>query len=266
MTVRSQGTPASIAPETGAGRWSRCRAFLVGNLAEEAARCHAVNVIERQTGFLLELVIGFICVSVLAFRVPVTGGQPAANAPGRVEAVIAAIMAYVFYVSAALLADAEFPNFLRKHLFDGLVPAAVVGLLVNSLPRDSVRKALPWIPLPAMILALFYVEGALIFGLIAAAAVFSSENNNFELPVIVCALIGGVLFPVEYLVSAAGQPLDGGTWTRFKWWFKKRPKDAAVLDPRDAVQEGAVPEISESHPLCRPGRERGMITYARRLG
>lgn len=94
-----------------------------------------------------------------------------------------------------MLANAEFPEFLREHLFDGLAPAAVVGLLVNTLPRDNVRTALPKIFYPVMIPILFYAEGSLIFGAIAAAAVFTSGKSDFKTPVIVCALIGGHYSP-----------------------------------------------------------------------
>ena len=37
---------------------------------------------------------------------------------------------------AALLAGAKMLEFLREHLFDGLAPAAMVGLLVSSVPRE----------------------------------------------------------------------------------------------------------------------------------
>ena len=55
--------------------------------------------------------------------------------------VVAAVMAYIVYVTAAFWAGAEFPQFLREHLFDGLAPAAAVGFLVNRVPMDSPRTA-----------------------------------------------------------------------------------------------------------------------------
>lgn len=90
--------------------------------ADEANRCHAVNMsiqvtaglrpvfdladqaawtfggpkLERGLGVALAVVVGMVCVIALASRSAFTSGQPAVNAPGRVEAAIAAIMAYVF--------------------------------------------------------------------------------------------------------------------------------------------------------------------------
>jgi hypothetical protein len=110
--------------------------------------------------------------------------KQAADSSRRLEAVVAAIMAYSIYVAAAILAGAAFPMFLREHLFDGLAPAALVGFLVNSFPRDSPRTAFPWIRLPIMIAILFGIGGGLIFGLIAAAAVFTSGSKEFAKPVI----------------------------------------------------------------------------------
>jgi hypothetical protein len=53
------------------------------------------------------------------------------------EAVIAAMVAYGIYVGAALLANAEFPRFLRDHLFDGLAPAALVAFLIRRFPHPK---------------------------------------------------------------------------------------------------------------------------------
>ena len=151
----------------------------------------------------------------------------------RVEGpVIAAVTAYVFYVAAALIADAKMPEFLREHLFDGLAPAAVVGLLVSSIPREHPRAALPWIRRPVMILVVLFAGGALIFGLIAAAAVFASGSNGFAQPVRICALGGGILFAGTYW-AAAGEDVEVSDrwWPRVEWWFRKRPKPAALPEP-----------------------------------
>ena len=53
------------------------------------------------------------------------------------------------------MAGAEFPAFMRDHLFDGLAPAALAGLLVGAFPRENPDDALPWIGWPVLILALF---------------------------------------------------------------------------------------------------------------
>jgi len=94
---------------------------------------------ERGLGSALAVVVGVVCVIALALRSAFADGQPAANVPGRVEAVIAAIMAYVFYVSGALLADDEFPEFLREHLFDGLPLRLWLGSL--SIPCLAITCA-----------------------------------------------------------------------------------------------------------------------------
>lgn len=151
----------------------------------------------------------------------------------RIEApVLAAVAAYVYYVGAALLAGAKLPGFLREHLFDGLAPAAVVGLLVNTIPRERPREALPWIRRPVMVLVALFAGGALVCGLIAAAAVFSSGSDAFGAPVAVCAWGGGLLFAGSYW-SAAGEDVDVSDrwWGKVKWWFTKRPERAATPGP-----------------------------------
>jgi len=193
---------------------------------------------------------GTIGVAVLAitFRTGSKGKRP--QGP-----VIAAVVAYAFYVGAALLAGAKMPEFLREHLFDGLAPAAVVGLLVSSLLREHPRQALPWIRRPVMILVVLFAGGALIGGLIAAAAVFSSGSGGFKVPVVLCACGAGYLFAYSYYrgVSLENASADSGNatdlfqlflregweafrnwrqdwyrWPRFTWWFTKRPKHAAT--------------------------------------
>ena len=174
--------------------------------------------------------------------------------------VVAAVMAYTSYVAAALYAGAEFPGFLREHLFDGLVPAAAVGLLVNNFPAESPETALPWIRRPVMVLVAYLAGGALIFGLIAAAAVFSSGTGNFSGPVVLCASFGGLLFSGAFLGGAV--PADvyrksvykKSRWSMVRWWFGKRPKpattsksggpkDAPAPAATDAAESGADPRV-----------------------
>jgi hypothetical protein len=125
---------------------------------------------EQALGALLILGVSLVALTVIMLRSGYKGK--------RVEGpVIAAVTAYVFYAAAALIADAKMPEFLREHLFDGLAPAAVVGLLVSSIPREHPRAALPWIRRPVMILVVLFAGGALIFGLIAAAAVFCRRQQ-----------------------------------------------------------------------------------------
>jgi hypothetical protein len=106
---------------------------------------------------------------------------------------VATVMGYLCYVAAALLAGAEFPEFMREHLFDGLAPAVAVGFVVNSFGPKSLDKALTWIEWPVMIAILYCAGGALIFGAIAWAAVFQSGSHDFGTPILDCALWGGLV-------------------------------------------------------------------------
>lgn len=180
---------------------------------------------EQALGSLLLIGVTLLAFTVIMLRSGYKGK--------RVEGpVLAAVTGYVFYVAAALIADAKMPEFLREHLFDGLAPAAVVGLLVNSIPREHPRAALPWIRRPVMILVVLFAGGALIFGLIAAAAVFTSGSGGFAQPVRICALLGGILFAAAYW-AAVGEDVDvSDRWRgRVEWWFRKRPKGAAPPEP-----------------------------------
>jgi hypothetical protein len=160
--------------------------------------------------------------------------------------VIAAALAYSAYVAAALDAGAEFPGFLREHLFDGLAPAAAVGLLVNNFPAESPENALPWIRRPVMVLVAFLAGGALSFGLIAAAAVFSSGTDNFGPPVALCAATGGFVFSAAFLAGAQPVALARKSWWfKVRWWFGKRPKRAAVSESRNPA-EAAVPAPADA--------------------
>jgi hypothetical protein len=140
----------------------------------------------------------------------------------RFDAITAGVMGYGFYVAADCLSAAEWPEFLRDHLFDGLVPAALIGLPILFLPRDNPHTAFPRIRKPWMILASFYVCGALIFGLVAAAAVFSSGSKYFGDTIGFCAALGGIVFPLAYFRAVLDYIPESKFW---KWWFTKRPDE-----------------------------------------
>ena len=144
---------------------------------------------------------------------------------------IAAATAYLFYLGAALMAGAEWPEFLREHLFDGLAPAAVVGFLISFIPREQPRAALPWFRRAGLLFA----GGALVFGLIAAAAVFASGSDRFAKPVEWCALWGGGVFAAAY-------------WTGYREDVVEEPSKRAAL-PEPGGPEGApqVPAAQESN-------------------
>jgi MFS family permease len=120
-------------------------------------------------------------------------------------------MAYGFYVAAALIADAKVPQFFRGHLFDGFAPAAAVGLLIDRFPGRYVnqfqaRKR------PFVTSLLYFLAGAVVFGGIAAAAVFSSNTSEFPYTVLWCGLFGGLTFPIAYISTvriSKVQPANG---------------------------------------------------------
>ena len=217
-------------------------------LARETARCQAVIVSKSmEQSVAAWLIIGVFAAWFLLAVIASAWPWEWKRMPG--VPVITAVMAYSFYVAAALYGGAAFPGFLREHLFDGLAPAAVVGLLVNSIPTERPETAFPWIRRPVMILVVFYAGGALIFGLIAAAAVFASGTDDFTGPIALCAFFGGALFPLAYYLDA--NPDTADSWSRLRWWFGKRPKDempepsgpreAAVPAPADAAEGSTAP-------------------------
>jgi hypothetical protein len=132
------------------------------------------------------------------------------------NAVTAAAMAYGFYVAAALLAGAPFPRFLRDHLFDGLVPATVVAVLVDrfisSNPPTSSHhfRSLLW----------FFSGGTAVFGAIAAAAVFSSGADAYGVPLVVTGVLGGTLFVSAY-VSWGSENED----SVLRWLLRRPPSN-----------------------------------------
>jgi hypothetical protein len=143
----------------------------------------------------------------------------------RFAPALSAAMAYGMYIAAALAADARFPEFLRNHLFDGLAPAAVVGLLIDRIPVDNTIVPFPRIRLPIVIVVLFYAAGFVVFGAIAAAAVFSAGSSHFTTPVIYSGTVGGTLFPAMYFVAATA---TGPRWMGYrgtvKWLFTRQAK------------------------------------------
>jgi hypothetical protein len=223
------------------------------DLAEEAVRCQTVAVergAEYSLGMWLAISIAGFGVVALSTRVMLIKEfdlqKPSKNAPPIFETVLAAIMAYGFYLAAAFQADAEFPQFLRDHLFDGLALAALAGLLVKSFPRNDPRAALPWIRWPFLIPILFAVGGAMIFGLIGATAVFSSGSNDFW-PAGLCALCGGLLFPQAYGQAISFTDDLSGWRPRLKWWFKNRSNDTAATatdDTATLIHEDTAPADS----------------------
>jgi hypothetical protein len=178
---------------------------------------------EFELGFDLVVALTLVASSLLWVRAGIH--RKADSVASRYfDPVLAAVMAYCCYMAAALLADAEFPKFLQDHLFDGLAVAFLIGFLINRLPRDSPRTAFPSIRRPVIVLFILFVAGALTFGLIAAAAVFSSGSNDYGRPLLYCAFYGGWLFASAY--SGMVYVIDPAY--RIMWWFEKRPQ---VPDP-----------------------------------
>lgn len=167
------------------------------------------------------------------------------------KSLVAGVMAYSYYVAAALMAGAEFPKFLRDHLFDGLAPAVLVGILVDFYPRANPTTAFGKIRRPAtMMLIVFFIPGAVIFGLIGMAAIFSSGANDYVLPVIFAAFWGGWTVPLAYMAQVLA-PDDNTSigetrWSRTKWWFKKRPKPGTTPEATEHIDSHAVPTVGEA--------------------
>jgi hypothetical protein len=111
--------------------------------------------------------------------------------PIHIEQVAAATVAYGYYIAAAMMVGAQFPSFFRDHLFDGFAPAVLVGFLIYRIrnAQAGVSNA-----------AVLYLQSAVVFGLIAAAAIFTSGKDNFLLA-LYAALIGGFIFPLVILAA-----------------------------------------------------------------
>jgi|ERR1700691_2155258 peptidoglycan/LPS O-acetylase OafA/YrhL len=125
------------------------------------------------------------------------------HGPIHFEQVAAGAIAYGFYIAAAMAAGAQFPEFLRDHLFDGFAPAVLVGYLIYRVPNTRARFST---------IAFLYLLSAAIFALIAAAAVFSSGEDDFLPAVLAAALIGGLTLIVPVLTGAtiSGPPETDG--------------------------------------------------------
>jgi hypothetical protein len=143
------------------------------------------------------------------------------------KSIVAGATAYGYYVGAVWMAGADVPHFLRDHLFDGLAPAALVGILIDFYPRADPVVAFPRIRYPFAIPIMFYIAGVVIFGLIAMGAVFSSGENDYVSVVPLTAGYGGALFPVAYVTQVGGPVTSRGEtpWARAMWWFRARPAD-----------------------------------------
>jgi hypothetical protein len=195
---------------------------------------------------------------VLLTRVTVRRRRRMVEAP-----VLAGVLAYVFYVGAALIAQAKFPEFLREHLFDGLAPAAVVGLLINSFFTGGFPIRWTRIRRPAVILVAFFAFGALIFGLIAAAAVFASGTGYyFGQPIVWPAWLGGVLFAMTFFLAVA----ENFGYPSVKWWFTKRPESAVIPKPGgsdDYVTTGPADGVSRERRAPAPDGDSPASTDAR---
>jgi hypothetical protein len=191
---------------------------------------------EQWDGFLLMVAIYSLAGTALAVRktLGVQKSAPDAGAPWHFGSVVASMMAYGFYVAAALMANAEFPQFLRDHLFDGLAPAALVGVLVDRSLRDDPREAFPRVRRPVWILFDLFISGIAIFSSTAAAAVFSSGSNDFIRPIVYCSFFGGLTLPVAYFTTI----FRSDNKVPSSWWWTKRPTDAdsqVSADERQAV-------------------------------
>jgi hypothetical protein len=156
-------------------------------------------------------------------------------------------MAYGAYVAAALLVNAGFPEFLRDHLFDGMVLAGLVGLLVTRSLRPNPFEAFPRVRRPVMFLVIYSLTGAAIFALIAALAVFVSGSSDYGNPIVLCAFIGGYVFFWPFFFSFYMSVIGGTRRQRWlamiKWWFTKLPPGFA---PQEVTEPVAVRRVAST--------------------
>jgi hypothetical protein len=195
------------------------------------------KIAERGVGVDLMLGIFFVWNFYVFITQRVRKSKPMIGVP-----IAAAVIAYTCYMAAALLGGAEFPEFLREHLFDGLAPGAAIGLIINYFPAENPEEALLWIRRPVIVIVAYGVGGALMFGLIAAAAVFTSGSDDFALPIWYCAFIGANMFSSAYFVAADRL---GTVWEpkNLKWYFEKRPNRAAM--PGRGDLEAATSDVAD---------------------
>jgi hypothetical protein len=204
-------------------------------------------------GILLAYILGFVSLLALTLR-------PAAvrrlqrwmsekDAHRYFEAGLAIVMAYGFFATAALLANARVPDFFHEHLLDGLALAALVALLVKIFPRDRPGEALPRIRRPCWILALFTLGGGVIFGLVGATGAYEAGTGwfLFFLGAGGSALFGAIIFAYAYLMTIHRAGVYRGRWGWLTWWFKKRPESAAP-EPAAAAEPGPAVRASVPQP------------------
>lgn len=173
--------------------------------------------------------ISIFAIGILIRRSRKTADQP--PGPIRMEQVLAAAVAYATYVSAAMIAGAKFPQFLRDHLFDGLAPAALVGALIYVLTTKDMEKAFDRVTRPYIVPLRFCLVGSTVFGFIAGAAVFSSGASDYAKPVLWAIGIGALPFSSIYIGAgiASRQDFDGHSRAKrflsaVRWWFKPRAR------------------------------------------
>jgi hypothetical protein len=163
--------------------------------------------------------LGFIAPLALVLMIRVVSKR-VASWPGLTRP-LAAVTAYLVYVSAALFANAPITKFLRNHLVDGFAAAAALVILIDRIlnePSDLRGKR------PVIGLLAFFLGAAVLCAAIGAAAVFSSGKNDFAFPVGFVAGIGALdltgfyaLTIYEYFFNARGDS-DERFW---RWLLRK---------------------------------------------
>jgi hypothetical protein len=126
-----------------------------------------------------------------------TSAAKETQSPLGIDQVVAGTVAYGYYIAAAAMVGDQIPSFLRDHLFDGFGPAVLVGFLMYRIRNAKAGLST---------VALLYLQSALVFGLIAAAAVFTSGKGNY-FPALYAALIGGWAFPL-FIFAAKLMPSE----------------------------------------------------------
>jgi len=105
---------------------------------------------------------------------------------------------------------------------------------------DEPQWLFPWIRWPVLIPVVVFAGFAVVFGGIAALAVFASGSNDFLPALAVCAGLGGAGFAFGYFIAIG--PEVG--WRNYpSWLFSKRPPRAGNPDPipGPAAGEGSAP-------------------------
>jgi WD40 repeat protein len=205
--------------------------------------------VESGSPTLLMWVVTVVASLLMAYTPPTgivedtQGRSPRGWLRNHFKSIVAGATAYGYYVGAVWMAGADVSQFLREHLFDGLAPAALVGILIDFYPSADPVVAFPRIRYPVLIPIMFYIAGAVIFGLIALAAVFSSGQHDYVSVAVLTAVYGGAVFPVAYVTQVAGPVTSRGEtrWGRARWWFRARP--AGQPDRRVTILGGHVERV-----------------------